>query len=104
MPEDCELLLPNRLSLAKAVAHRYENMTILPALDTLLYNVQRQGKISFYVGSSKNYNPSACLMHHLDDQRENRSASCCYAILTYSKHGEEASIIGSAAALSSTDE
>jgi len=28
---------------------RYEKMMLLPALDNLLYNVQRQGKISFYV-------------------------------------------------------
>ncbi|KAG7088194.1 hypothetical protein E1B28_012211 [Marasmius oreades] len=27
----------------------YEHMQLLPALDTVLYNVQRQGKISFYV-------------------------------------------------------
>ncbi|KAJ8080372.1 hypothetical protein PM082_017205 [Marasmius tenuissimus] len=27
----------------------YENMQLLPALDTVLYNVQRQGKISFYM-------------------------------------------------------
>ncbi|KII90763.1 hypothetical protein PLICRDRAFT_39345 [Plicaturopsis crispa FD-325 SS-3] len=27
----------------------YENMQLLPALDNLLYNVQRQGKISFYI-------------------------------------------------------
>ena len=34
----------------KAFAHRlYENMQLLPTLDTVLYNVQRQGKISFYV-------------------------------------------------------
>ncbi|QRV86531.1 pyruvate dehydrogenase E1 component alpha subunit [Ceratobasidium sp. AG-Ba] len=48
----------------------YENMMLLPALDTVLYNVQRQGKISFYMTS----------------------------------YGEEASVIGSAAALSDTDE
>jgi 2-oxoisovalerate dehydrogenase E1 component alpha subunit len=29
----------------------YENMQMLPTLDTVLYNVQRQGKISFHVGS-----------------------------------------------------
>lgn len=28
---------------------RYEYMQLLPTLDNLLYNVQRQGKISFYV-------------------------------------------------------
>lgn len=48
----------------------YENMVMLPALDTVLYNVQRQGKISFYMTS----------------------------------YGEEASVIGSAAGLSDTDE
>ncbi|EUC62100.1 branched-chain alpha-keto acid dehydrogenase E1-alpha subunit [Rhizoctonia solani AG-3 Rhs1AP] len=48
----------------------YENMMMLPALDTVLYNVQRQGKISFYMTS----------------------------------YGEEASVVGSAAALSDTDE
>ncbi|CAE6450334.1 unnamed protein product [Rhizoctonia solani] len=48
----------------------YENMMLLPALDTVLYNVQRQGKISFYMTS----------------------------------YGEEASVVGSAAALADTDE
>ncbi|KAJ3573172.1 hypothetical protein NP233_g2597 [Leucocoprinus birnbaumii] len=55
----------------KAYAHRlYEHMQLLPALDNVLYNVQRQGKISFYMTS----------------------------------HGEEATIIGSAAALANEDE
>ncbi|KAG9102682.1 hypothetical protein FRC07_010181, partial [Ceratobasidium sp. 392] len=59
------------LEIDRAFARRiYENMMLLPALDTVLYNVQRQGKISFYMTS----------------------------------YGEEASIIGSAAALSDTDE
>ncbi|KAJ6621818.1 hypothetical protein B0H10DRAFT_947688 [Mycena sp. CBHHK59/15] len=36
----------------EAFARRlYENMQLLPTLDTVLYNVQRQGKISFHVGS-----------------------------------------------------
>lgn len=48
----------------------YENMMLLPTLDNVLYNVQRQGKISFYMTS----------------------------------HGEEATIIGSAAALDQEDE
>ncbi|EIN12930.1 hypothetical protein PUNSTDRAFT_50148 [Punctularia strigosozonata HHB-11173 SS5] len=48
----------------------YENMVLLPTLDVVLYNVQRQGKISFYVTA----------------------------------HGEEATIIGSAAALADDDE
>ncbi|KAF8339608.1 thiamine diphosphate-binding protein [Cantharellus anzutake] len=48
----------------------YESMMILPAMDNILYNVQRQGKISFYMTS----------------------------------HGEEATIIGTAAALGPNDE
>ncbi|KDQ62667.1 hypothetical protein JAAARDRAFT_30567 [Jaapia argillacea MUCL 33604] len=48
----------------------YENMVLLPTLDTLLYNVQRQGKISFYMTA----------------------------------YGEEATILGSAAALANDDE
>ncbi|KAJ6508490.1 branched-chain alpha-keto acid dehydrogenase E1-alpha subunit [Mycena sanguinolenta] len=48
----------------------YEKMQLLPTLDTVLYNVQRQGKISFHMTS----------------------------------HGEEATIIGSAAALELDDE
>ncbi|KAG2065302.1 branched-chain alpha-keto acid dehydrogenase E1-alpha subunit [Suillus decipiens] len=48
----------------------YENMQLLPTLDNILYNVQRQGKISFYMTS----------------------------------HGEEAAVIGSAAALADDDE
>ncbi|KAJ6525236.1 branched-chain alpha-keto acid dehydrogenase E1-alpha subunit [Mycena vulgaris] len=48
----------------------YENMQLLPTLDTVLYNVQRQGKISFHMTS----------------------------------HGEEATIIGCAAALEPDDE
>ncbi|KAG6850343.1 hypothetical protein H0H93_014616 [Arthromyces matolae] len=55
----------------ESLAHRmYENMQLLPTLDNILYNVQRQGKISFYMTS----------------------------------HGEEATIIGSAAALALDDE
>ncbi|KZS92912.1 hypothetical protein SISNIDRAFT_474505 [Sistotremastrum niveocremeum HHB9708] len=49
------------------ICSSYETMMLLPTLDTLLYSVQRQGKISFY-------------------------------------HGEEATVVGSAAALSPTDE
>jgi len=48
----------------------YENMQLLPTLDNILYNVQRQGKISFYMTA----------------------------------YGEEATIIGSAAALEMDDE
>ncbi|KAJ7784355.1 branched-chain alpha-keto acid dehydrogenase E1-alpha subunit [Mycena metata] len=48
----------------------YENMQLLPTLDTVLYNVQRQGKTSFHMTS----------------------------------YGEEATIIGSAAALELDDE
>ncbi|KAF9483521.1 hypothetical protein BDN70DRAFT_873833 [Pholiota conissans] len=48
----------------------YENMQLLPTLDNVLYNVQRQGKISFYMTA----------------------------------HGEEATIVGSAAALEMDDE
>ncbi|KAF9496534.1 branched-chain alpha-keto acid dehydrogenase E1-alpha subunit [Pleurotus eryngii] len=55
----------------RALARKvYEHMQLLPTLDTVLYNVQRQGKISFYMTS----------------------------------HGEEATIIGSAAALELDDE
>ncbi|KAJ7451542.1 branched-chain alpha-keto acid dehydrogenase E1-alpha subunit [Mycena latifolia] len=48
----------------------YEHMQLLPSLDTVLYNVQRQGKISFHMTS----------------------------------HGEEATIIGCAAALEPDDD
>ncbi|KIJ62617.1 hypothetical protein HYDPIDRAFT_30214 [Hydnomerulius pinastri MD-312] len=48
----------------------YENMQLLPTMDNILYNVQRQGKISFYMTA----------------------------------YGEEATIIGSAAALENDDE
>ncbi|KAJ7677436.1 thiamine diphosphate-binding protein [Mycena rosella] len=48
----------------------YEHMQLLPTLDNVLYNIQRQGKISFHMTS----------------------------------HGEEATIIGSAAALEPDDE
>jgi hypothetical protein len=30
----------------------YENMVLLPTVDNILYNLQRQGKISFYVSLS----------------------------------------------------
>jgi Dehydrogenase E1 component len=49
---------------------RYKTMNLLPILDTLLYSVQRQGKISFYMTT----------------------------------HGEEAAVVGSAAAFDTTDE
>ncbi|KAI0061627.1 branched-chain alpha-keto acid dehydrogenase E1-alpha subunit [Artomyces pyxidatus] len=48
----------------------YENMVLLPTMDNLLYNIQRQGKISFYMTA----------------------------------YGEEATIIGTAAALAPDDE
>jgi 2-oxoisovalerate dehydrogenase E1 component alpha subunit len=54
-------------TLAKKI---YRNMLMLPILDNLLNNVQRQGKISFYMTA----------------------------------HGEEATIIGAAAALHPEDE
>ncbi|KAJ8583586.1 hypothetical protein M405DRAFT_917086 [Rhizopogon salebrosus TDB-379] len=53
----------------------YEYLQLLPTLDNILSNVQRQGKISFYVLADP----------HL-------------------KHGEEAAVIGSAAALADDDE
>jgi 2-oxoisovalerate dehydrogenase E1 component alpha subunit len=49
---------------------RYRTMTLIPILDNVLYQSQRQGRISFYMQSA----------------------------------GEEAAIIGSAAALLPTDE
>ncbi|KAF9241148.1 thiamine diphosphate-binding protein [Melanogaster broomeanus] len=49
----------------------YENMQLLPTMDNILNNVQRQGKISFYVRA---------------------------------QYGEEATIIGAAAALANDDE
>jgi len=55
----------------EAFARRlYENMQLLPTLDSVLYNIQRQGKTSFHMTS----------------------------------YGEEATIIGSAAALEADDE
>ncbi|KAH9179284.1 branched-chain alpha-keto acid dehydrogenase E1-alpha subunit [Lactarius sanguifluus] len=48
----------------------YKNMALLPIMDTLLYNIQRQGKISFYMTA----------------------------------HGEEATVVGTAAALLPDDE
>ncbi|KAF9556733.1 branched-chain alpha-keto acid dehydrogenase E1-alpha subunit [Agrocybe pediades] len=54
----------------KMARRLYEHMQLLPTLDNVLYNVQRQGKISFYMTA----------------------------------YGEEATIIGSAAALENDDE
>ncbi|KAH9065371.1 branched-chain alpha-keto acid dehydrogenase E1-alpha subunit [Lactarius vividus] len=48
----------------------YKNMALLPIMDTLLYNIQRQGKISFYMTA----------------------------------HGEEATVVGTAAGLLPDDE
>jgi len=43
-------LLPvARLSILTLAVSRYENMQLLPTMDNILYNVQRQGKVSFYV-------------------------------------------------------
>lgn len=42
--------LTRKLQIDRDFARRlYENMQLLPTLDNVLYNVQRQGKISFYV-------------------------------------------------------
>jgi 2-oxoisovalerate dehydrogenase E1 component alpha subunit len=40
---------------------RYKNMALLPVMDTLLYNIQRQGKISFYVSVFSKCAPFNCL-------------------------------------------
>ncbi|KAH7914284.1 thiamine diphosphate-binding protein [Hygrophoropsis aurantiaca] len=57
--------------ISEEYAHKlYEHMQLLPTMDNVLYNVQRQGKISFYMTA----------------------------------YGEEATIIGSAAALAPDDE
>jgi hypothetical protein len=56
--------------LYNKLIYRYRTMTLIPILDNVLYQSQRQGRISFYMQSA----------------------------------GEEAAIIGSAAALLPTDE
>src|ERR1700722_9870057 len=59
------------LSLTNLILlYRYKKMQLLPTLDNILYNLQRQGKFSFYMTA----------------------------------YGEEATIIGSAAALQHDDE
>ncbi|KAJ7195488.1 branched-chain alpha-keto acid dehydrogenase E1-alpha subunit [Mycena pura] len=63
--------LTHSTQIDEAFARRlYENMQLLPTLDSVLYNIQRQGKTSFHMTS----------------------------------YGEEATIIGSAAALEADDE
>jgi 2-oxoisovalerate dehydrogenase E1 component alpha subunit len=49
----CRSNSDNSIQIDEAFARKlYENMQLLPTLDTVLYNVQRQGKISFHVGFS----------------------------------------------------
>lgn len=55
---------------------RYENMLLCPTLDNILYNVQRQGKISFYVRSNSLFVALRLLTAYLDD-------SCKLVQLTY---------------------
>jgi hypothetical protein len=68
----------------------YEAMLFLPALDNILYNSQRQGRISFYM--------SACLKGFPSILRSDATHS------TRTHYGEEAAVIGSAAAWNGTDE
>ena len=39
----------------RSICSRYEKMLLLPTIDTLMNNVQRQGKISFYVCSPSRF-------------------------------------------------
>jgi hypothetical protein len=43
------LLLFMKKTLVTDRLCRYKNMVLLPTIDNILYNIQRQGKISFYV-------------------------------------------------------
>ncbi len=45
-------------------------MQLLPTLDTVLYNVQRQGKISFYVSLVRSWSCLIYLVNQLDDFSE----------------------------------
>jgi len=64
----------------------YEHMQMLPTLDNVLYNVQRQGKISFYVTA---YGEEATIIGSaaglaLDDEVLGKSGRLSYvSCLTY---------------------
>ncbi|KAH9480623.1 2-oxoisovalerate dehydrogenase subunit alpha, mitochondrial [Psilocybe cubensis] len=45
----------------------YEHMQLLPTLDNVLYNVQRQGKISFYYGEEATIIGSAAALEKDDE-------------------------------------
>lgn len=49
LEESCMCPSRNTTSFLNAFGYRYETMNLLPAVDNVLYNVQRQGKISFWV-------------------------------------------------------
>lgn len=49
LPRISQLTDLNCIRTSFTFLSRYENMQLLPTLDNILYNVQRQGKISFYV-------------------------------------------------------
>ncbi|KAF8917016.1 branched-chain alpha-keto acid dehydrogenase E1-alpha subunit [Mucidula mucida] len=74
------------VEIDEALARRiYEHMQLLPTLDNVLYNVQRQGKISFYMTTVRRFQA------HL-------------AFTDHKQYGEEATVIGSAAGLQLDDE
>jgi len=79
-------------------------MLLSPTLDNLLYNAQRQGKISFYV-SFAGFVYRHLLTRFSDDSCKSVQLSHVDArVMLPVKYGEEAAIIGSAAALADDDE
>ncbi|KAK0464652.1 branched-chain alpha-keto acid dehydrogenase E1-alpha subunit [Desarmillaria tabescens] len=59
----------SNIEIDEQLARRlYENMQLLPALDNILYNVQRQGKISFYYGEEATITGAAAGLAMNDDQ------------------------------------
>lgn len=80
-------------------------MVQLPIIDNLMYNVQRQGKLAFYVRrlGSLIY----CTTAHYcstDDTCRHSISNDRTRCLMPAQYGEEATLIGSAAAIADDDE
>ncbi|KAI0311888.1 branched-chain alpha-keto acid dehydrogenase E1-alpha subunit [Amylostereum chailletii] len=60
----------------------YENMVLLPTVDNLLYNIQRQGKISFYYGEEATIIGTAAALAPDDDTRYGPELRHVFAVLT----------------------
>ena len=81
-------------------------MVQLPIIDNLMYNVQRQGKLAFYVRRLVSLIYCTTTAHYCltDDTCRHSTFNGRARCLMPAQYGEEATLIGSAAAIANDDE